>query len=124
MATSTIPTHCEETLIHPERVEAVRPALLDPSSAVQLADIFSAMADPTRLRLLSALKEMDMCVCDLAAVLGMTQSAVSHQLRYLRNLHVVRARKEGRVVYYSLDDEHIRALFDLGLEHFRHNEEH
>jgi ArsR family transcriptional regulator, lead/cadmium/zinc/bismuth-responsive transcriptional repressor len=111
---------CEETILHPERMAAAHEHLLDAHTAAQLTSTFQALADPTRLRLVSALLEQEMCVCDLAALLGMTQSAVSHQLRSLRNLRVVRFRKEGRVVYYALDDEHIRSLFQLSLEHVMH----
>ena len=94
--------------------------MIDGLTATRLAQIFGALSDPTRLRLVSALSEGELCVCDLAAVLGMTQSAVSHQLRLLRNLNLVRFRKEGRVVYYTLDDEHVRQLFERGLEHIVH----
>lgn len=111
---------CEETVIHEEEVLAASRTLIDSYTAERLSMIFSALADPTRLRLISALSDHELCVCDLAAVLGMTQSAVSHQLRLLRNLNLVRYRKEGRIVYYMLDDEHIRELYDRGLEHIRH----
>ncbi len=84
-----------------------------------LSSTFRAMGDPTRVKILFSLLHEEMCVCDLAALLGMSQSAISHQLRVLRNLNLVRYRKEGRVVYYSLDDEHIRVLFEQGLEHVK-----
>jgi len=87
-----------------------------------LAQIFAALADPTRVRIISALNGRELCVCDLAAVLGMTQSAVSHQLRLMRALGLVKNRKEGRVVYYTLDDEHVRDLFKRGLEHITHGQ--
>ncbi|HPH96990.1 MAG TPA: metalloregulator ArsR/SmtB family transcription factor [Anaerolineaceae bacterium] len=116
-------TRCEENIIHPDRVKAGQDTLLDGFTATRLADTFQALADPTRLRLISALLETELCVCDLAAVLGMTQSAVSHQLRLLRSLHIVRHRKEGRIVYYTLDDAHVRDLLQRGLEHISHTEE-
>ncbi|MEW6651147.1 MAG: metalloregulator ArsR/SmtB family transcription factor [Chloroflexota bacterium] len=94
--------------------------MLDGWTATRLAQLFAALSDPSRVRLISALLEHELCVHDLAAVLGMTQSAVSHQLRLLRSLNLVRYRKEGRVVYYALDDEHVGNLFRLGLEHIRH----
>ena len=112
---------CEIETIHPENVRLARAGLLDGDSAQTLAETFEALADPNRLRLISALFGQELCVCDLAAVLGMSQSAVSHQLRYLRALHLVRARKDGRVVYYNLDDDHIRDLFQRGLEHVHHS---
>jgi ArsR family transcriptional regulator len=94
--------------------------LIDERTAVQLASTFQALADPTRVRMVSALMPGELCVADLAGLLGMTQSAISHQLRILRALHIVRARREGRVVYYTLEDEHIRDLFNRGLEHIHH----
>ena len=114
---------CETSLIHEDQVHAALATLIDQRLADGVAAIFQALADPTRLRLISALLPGELCVCDLAAVLGMTQSAVSHQLRLLRALKLVKNRKEGRVVYYSLDDEHIRDLFVRGAEHYQHKDE-
>jgi ArsR family transcriptional regulator len=94
--------------------------LADPSTAGQLAQVFRAMADPTRVRIISALACAEMCVGDIAAALEMSVSAVSHQLRLLRDLRVVRKRRDGKHIYYALDDEHIQELFALGLEHVRH----
>lgn len=96
--------------------------VIDIVRADRLAQIFAALADPTRLRLISALIDRELCVSDLAAALNMTQSAVSHQLRLLRALGLVRARKDGRMVYYALDDEHIRDLYQRGLEHVAHRQ--
>lgn len=111
---------CEENVIHEEEVQAAQATLISGLEATYLSAVFQALSDPTRLRLISALSGGELCVCDLAAVLGMTQSAVSHQLRLLRNLQVVRHRKAGRIVYYALEDEHVRLLFQMGLEHIRH----
>lgn len=116
------PLCCEENSIHPEAVRAAQAGLADAPTAARLAQMFQALADPSRVRLISALNAGELCVCDLAAVLGMTQSAVSHQLRSLRDQHLVRARKAGRVVYYALDDSHIRDLFERGLEHITHED--
>ena len=113
---------CEETVIHEDEVLAASRTLLDGQTAGRLAQIFSALSDPTRLRIISALSDHELCVCDLSVVLGMSQSAVSHQLRLLRNLNLVKYRKEGRIVYYALDDEHIRELYGRGLEHTAHQE--
>lgn len=110
----------ETVFIHEEQAHAALAQLVDDSTAVGLAGTFQAMADPTRVRLISALMDGEVCVYDLAALLGMSQSAISHQLRLLRNLRLVKNRKEGRTVYYSLDDEHIRDLFQRGLEHYNH----
>ena len=111
---------CEENVIHEEQVQAAQANLISGLEATYLSAVFQALSDPTRLRLISALSGGELCVCDLAAALGMTQSAVSHQLRLLRNLQVVRHRKAGRIVYYALDDEHVNLLFQMGLEHIRH----
>jgi len=108
---------CEITLIHEDEVHRAQAGLIQAESAALLAETFAALADPTRVRLMSALLPGELCVCDLAAVLGMSQSAVSHQLRFLRGLRIVHARKEGRIVYYALADDHIRDLFGRGLEH-------
>jgi ArsR family transcriptional regulator, lead/cadmium/zinc/bismuth-responsive transcriptional repressor len=85
-----------------------------------LADLFSALSDPTRLRIISALLEGELNVGDIASQLNMTESAVSHQLRGLRQLHLVRSRKDGRQVYYAVDDDHVARLYRLGLDHVEH----
>ena len=117
---STNPVNCLEHTIHNDRVLTAQKSLIDGLNATHLSETFQALSDPSRVRLISALMNIELCVCDLAAVLGMSQSAVSHQLRSLRNLRLVKHRKEGRIVYYSLDDEHIRDLFQRGLEHISH----
>jgi DNA-binding transcriptional ArsR family regulator len=94
--------------------------LLQEHTSTHLADLFSALSDPTRLRIISVLLEREMNVGDIAARLQMTESAVSHQLRGLRQLRLVRARKNGRQVYYALDDDHIAKLYRLGLDHVEH----
>ncbi len=95
--------------------------LLDSSTARQLAGVFKALSDPTRLRIIAALAEREFSVGDLAAALDLEQSVVSHQLGDMRELHLVRFRKVGRHVYYQLDDAHVRDLFAQGLAHVRHN---
>ena len=110
---------CDVPCLHPDAVRAARATLLPTAEAARLAAVFGVLADPTRVRLVHALSERELCVCDLTNVLGMRQSAVSHQLRLLRALRVVRARKAGRVVYYSLDDAHVAALLTQGLAHIR-----
>ncbi|HXQ38235.1 MAG TPA: metalloregulator ArsR/SmtB family transcription factor [Anaerolineales bacterium] len=94
--------------------------LLKENTSTHLADLFSALSDPTRLRIISVLLESEMNVGEIAAQLGMTESAVSHQLRGLRHMRLVRGRKNGRQVYYALDDDHIAKLYRLGLEHVDH----
>ncbi|HOB82516.1 MAG TPA: metalloregulator ArsR/SmtB family transcription factor [Peptococcaceae bacterium] len=111
---------CEVTCIHEDRVSRVKQNSLKAEEVLGLEDIFKALGDSTRIKLLHALSQEEMCVCDLAEVIGMSQSLVSHQLRVLRNLRLVKHRREGKMVYYSLDDEHILQLFTQGLEHIRH----
>jgi ArsR family transcriptional regulator len=93
---------------------------LQKPTSTHLADLFSALSDPTRLRIISALLEGEMNVGEIAAQLGMTESAVSHQLRGLRQMKLVRSRKEGRQVFYALDDDHVAKLYLLGLDHVEH----
>jgi ArsR family transcriptional regulator len=94
--------------------------LLKENTSAHLADLFSALSDPTRLRIISVLLESEMNVGDIAAQLGMTESAVSHQLRGLRQMRLIRSRKEGRQVFYALDDDHVAKLYRLGLDHVEH----
>jgi ArsR family transcriptional regulator len=93
--------------------------LLDEPTATSLADTFKVLGDPTRVRILDALTRAEVSVCDLADRLGLTQSAVSHQLRLLRSMHLVRSRRDGRHIHYIVDDDHIARLFTQGLEHVR-----
>jgi DNA-binding transcriptional ArsR family regulator len=93
---------------------------MDEVTAEQLAQVFRALADPTRVRMVSVLVGAELCVGDLAAALGMSVSAVSHQLRLLRELRVVRRRRQGKRIFYALDDDHVRDLFERGLEHVQH----
>ena len=95
--------------------------LLPPGTVGALADIFKVLGDPTRVRILDVLSRGELCVCHLARTLGLTESAVSHQLRLLRDTRIVRPRRAGRLIYYSLDDKHVLTLFRQGL---RHVEEH
>ena len=91
--------------------------LLDEESVIDLAETFRMLGDTTRVRILDALARTEVPVCDLADVLGLTQSAVSHQLRLLRSMRLVKSRRDGRHIYYTLDDDHILDLFEQGLEH-------
>jgi len=115
---STIET-CETKGIHPNTILRVFAKMPDSGSVFELADLFKLFGDYTRIRILWALSESEMCVCDLSALLKMKQPAVSHQLKNLKQARIVRARREGKVVYYSLDDAHIRTLLNLGMEHIR-----
>jgi len=117
---STKPLRCEESFIHEDQVLIAQEHLIDGLTATHLARAFQSLSDPTRVRLISALTNAELCVCDLAAVLGMSQSAVSHQLRSLRDLHLVKSRRDGREIFYALDDDHIRELYELSLKHIQH----
>ena len=108
---------CEENVIHPGLVEKAA-RLLPPEEALyDLAELFKVFGDSTRIKLLYALLESEMCVCDLAQLLGLTQSAVSHQLRVLKTSKLVRNRREGKTVFYALDDDHVRRMLEMGMEH-------
>ncbi len=108
---------CDVFCINADQVAAARVAMVSDESAARLAETFGVLGDPTRVKMICALMATELCVCDLAALLNLSQSAVSHQLRLLRTMRLVRYRREGRVVYYSLDDEHIGNLFTQGLQH-------
>ncbi len=110
---------CEVTCVHPEAVQKARQAMPDAPCVEEASALLKAVADPTRLRLLSALNTGELCVCDLAAVVGISESAVSHQLRLLRAHRLVTSRKVGRIVYYQLLDHHVTVLIGSALEHAR-----
>lgn len=112
--------HGDRVCIHPDDVARVKKKAIDVYDATELARIFQVMADATRLRIISLLARSELCVCDIAAALEMSQSAVSHQLRVLRMMQLVKVRKEGRVANYSLDDEHVLKLYTQGLDHMGH----
>lgn len=103
--------------IHDEVVEQVRDAMPDEETLFDLAELFKIFGDSTRVRILWALETSELCVCDLAAVLGATVSAVSHQLRVLKSARLVKSRKDGKVVYYSLSDEHVHQIFAQAMAH-------
>jgi DNA-binding transcriptional ArsR family regulator len=104
----------------PQESCALSLPFVDEQTAARLAEIFKALSDPTRVRLIAALCAGERCVHELAEQLEMSQSAISHQLRTLRQLHLVRSHKEGRHVYYALDDDHVLTLFAQGLDHVQH----
>ena len=108
---------CECEQIHDNTVNTVKQSLLEEESYVSLSTLYKMFADPTRLKIMHALEKSEMCVCDLAALLEMTKSAISHQLKALRLLDLVKYRKEGQNVYYSLADDHVKLIIDMGLEH-------
>lgn len=108
---------CDCTVIHEETVQMVKSKMPLEENLYDLAELFKVFGDTTRIKILWALSEADMCVCDIAVLLGMTQSAISHQLRVLKQARLVKNRKDGKVVYYSLDDAHVKRIFEQGLVH-------
>ncbi|MGD1968988.1 MAG: metalloregulator ArsR/SmtB family transcription factor [Desulfobacterales bacterium] len=108
---------CQVRVIHLDRIEQARRETVSEKEIERLSAIYKILGDPSRLKIVMALKNVEMCVCDLAAFLGLTESAVSHQLRRFRDLALVKSRREGQVIYYSLDDEHVEELLNVGLEH-------
>jgi ArsR family transcriptional regulator len=108
---------CEITIIHQDDVDGALSSLPQDSLIERTADFFKVFGDPTRVKILSALRGRELCVCDLACILGVTSSAVSHQLKGLRDVRLVRNRRDGKIMYYSLNDDHIEAILDLGLSH-------
>ena len=108
---------CECDCIHEEIVGKVKNKMPEDEKLYDLAELFKVFGDTTRIKIIYALFEEEMCVCDIADLLNMTQSAISHQLRVLKQARLVKFRKEGKVVYYSLDDNHINQIFNCGLCH-------
>lgn len=108
---------CNCDLIHEDVVNKAREKMPEEETLYDLAELFKVFGDSTRIKILCALFEAEMCVCDIAALLNMTQSAISHQLRVLKQAKLVKNRREGKVVYYSLDDDHVKSIFDQGLNH-------
>lgn len=109
--------NCNCSIIHEDIVTEVKEKMPQEETLYDLAELFKVLGDSTRIKILCALFQAEMCVCDIAALLGMTQSAISHQLRVLKQARIVKNRKDGKVVYYSLDDEHVKSIFDQGLIH-------
>lgn len=108
---------CDEFCTHGEIIQAVTPQLPEEEKLYDLADLFKMFGDTTRIRILYLLFESEMCVCDIAEVLKLTQSAVSHQLRLLKQAKLVKNRREGKAVFYALADEHVRIIINQGMEH-------
>ena len=110
-------TECDCEIIHEEVVTEVRGQLCGKETYIELATLFKLFGDATRVQLLHALEQHEMCVCDLAALLGVTKSAISHQLKSLRIARLVKYRRDGQNVYYSLADDHVKKILDMGYEH-------
>ncbi len=110
---------CEEEVVHPDAVARVRSQLPEDEVLYDLAELFKIFGDSTRVKILYALLESELCVCDLAGLMDVTQSAVSHQLRVLKSSKLVKFRREGKTVYYSLADEHVVRILSQGMEHIQ-----
>ena len=112
---------CEVSATDEETLKKIKDGLYEEEDIQELAQIFKALGDPTRLNIIHVLSKEALCVCDIANLLGMSQSAISHHLRLLRNLRLVKYKKEGRMVIYSLDDDHVLELFKQGIDHVKHD---
>ncbi|GMK47852.1 ArsR/SmtB family transcription factor [Paenibacillus glycanilyticus] len=122
MTDKTLVDACDETCNGTAvDITKIQEKLLPESAATDLADLFKALGDPTRVRIIHTLLQSELCVHDLCEVLGMGQSAISHQLRSLRNMRIVKRRKVGKTVFYSLDDEHVEQIFVQTLQHLKHD---
>ena len=108
---------CERRIIHEDRLEVARQHLLNDTELDSMSDLFKAMADPGRLKILLSLAAQEMCVCDLAALLGVSESAASHQIRILRTMNLVKNRRDGQVLYYRLVDDHVTQLAQVARDH-------
>ena len=108
---------CKCTVIHNDIVETVKTSLLSEDKSYNLSEFFKVFSDNTRIKIIQALSMEEMCVCDILVLLDMSQSAISHQLEVLRQAKLVKPRKEGKVVYYSLENDHIKQIFNQGLQH-------
>lgn len=112
---------CDCDMIHEEVVENTRSRMQAQQEYTDLAALFKMFGDGTRVKILHALELNEMCVCDLAALLGMTKSAISHQLKALRLTNLVKSRRDGQVIYYSLADDHVKYILDIGFDHIHHD---
>jgi len=110
---------CLVRVVHLDRVEKARREVISERELERLALIYKVLGDPNRLKMVMALRNVEMCVCDLAAFTGLSESAVSHQLRRLKDLALVKSRRNGPIIYYALDDAHVSGLLEVGLEHVR-----
>jgi DNA-binding transcriptional ArsR family regulator len=110
---------CQVRVVHLDRVEKARREMISERELERLSLIYKVLGDPNRFKMVMALRNVEMCVCDLAAFTGLSESAVSHQLRRLKDLALVKSRRDGPIIYYALDDEHVAGLLDVGLEHIR-----
>jgi len=114
---------CDCVVIHDDIVNRVRAKMPNENLLFNLAELFKIFSDSTRVKILWALDESELCVCDISVLLNMTQSAISHQLRVLKQVNLVKSRREGKIVYYSLSDDHVKNIFNQGLIHISEGDE-
>ena len=112
---------CKSTVIHEDIIKKIKGKQEDDTIIIDLSEFFKVFGDSTRIKILQALTINEMCVCDISNLLSMTQSAISHQLKILRMSRLVKYRKEGKVVYYSLEDKHVKDIIKIGLQHIKEN---
>lgn len=110
---------CDCEVIHQDKVAKAKQTMLDEASLLEMADFYKALSDSTRIKIVDLLEKNELCVCDISSLIDMTKSAVSHQLKYLREMNLVKTRKAGKEVWYSLADEHVKQVFDISLAHIR-----
>ncbi len=111
---------CDCNMVHHDAVQTAKARMLSDEAYAQVSTFFKVLGDPTRMRIIWALDQAELCVCDVANTLGMTKSAVSHQLGTLREARLVKYRRDGKTVYYSLDDDHVKYMLEAGIEHIQH----
>ncbi|MBQ8425693.1 MAG: winged helix-turn-helix transcriptional regulator [Clostridia bacterium] len=108
---------CDCEIVHKEKVEKAKDYLIEENKLLKITELYKAMSDSTRIKIINILKDNELCVCDIAVILNMTKSAVSHQLKNLREKGIIKSRKDGKMVLYTLADEHIRQIFSISAKH-------
>lgn len=110
---------CDVTIVHQDILDKVKKEITDDDTLYNMAGIFKVLSDPTRLKIINALMLSEMCVCDISALLNMSKPAISHHLKSLRQTHLIKYRRDGKIAYYSLNDAHIKMMFDLCITHIK-----
>ncbi len=118
-----IEVYCDCDVIHKEKVAKAKKNMLDDDKLLLISDFYKALSDSTRIKIINLLEKNELCVCDISSILNMTKSAVSHQLRNLRELNLVKAKRVGKEVWYTLSDSHVSEVFEISLEHILENED-
>lgn len=108
---------CDCEIIHKEKVEAAKKSILDEEKLLLISDFYKALSDSTRIKIINLLEKNELCVCDISNILNMTKSAVSHQLKNLKELNLIKSKKVGKEVWYTLSDDHVKQVFDISLDH-------